>query len=106
MEHLRMSGAYWGLTALDIMGRLGDMNIDEIVPWILKCQDECGRHLLQVFYSVHCNCFLYICVHCCEKLVLGENVYLQIRSWNSDGNCRMQEVLEEIMSTTRTSCTR
>lgn len=46
MEHLRMSGAYWGLTALDIMGRLGDMSPDEIVPWVIKCQDECGRCLL------------------------------------------------------------
>ena len=41
-----MSGAYWGLTALDIMGRLGDMNPDEIVPWVIKCQDECGTRLL------------------------------------------------------------
>ena len=45
MEHLRMSGAYWGLTALDIMGRLGDMNPDEIVPWVVKCQDECGMYV-------------------------------------------------------------
>lgn len=42
MEHLRMSGAYWGLTALDIMKRLDEISIDEIVPWILKCQDESG----------------------------------------------------------------
>lgn len=48
MEHLRMSGAYWGLTALDIMGRLGDMNVDEIVSWILMCQDDCGSHLLKL----------------------------------------------------------
>ncbi|KAG0583695.1 hypothetical protein KC19_3G155800 [Ceratodon purpureus] len=42
MEHLRMSGEYLGLTALNIMGRLGDTNVDEIFAWILKCQDECG----------------------------------------------------------------
>jgi geranylgeranyl transferase type-2 subunit beta len=47
MEHLRMSGAYWGLTGLDIMGRLGDMSPDEIVPWVIKCQDECGNFLLK-----------------------------------------------------------
>lgn len=43
-----MNGAYWGLTALDIMGRLGDMKVDEIVPWILMCQDECGSHPLDL----------------------------------------------------------
>lgn len=42
MEHLRMSGAYWGLTALDLMGHLGDMNMDEIVTWLLGCQHDCG----------------------------------------------------------------
>jgi geranylgeranyl transferase type-2 subunit beta len=37
-----MSGAYWGLTALDLMGHLGDMNVDEIVTWLLGCQHDCG----------------------------------------------------------------
>ncbi|KAL2611693.1 hypothetical protein R1flu_023385 [Riccia fluitans] len=42
MEHLRMSGAYWGLTALDLMHSLNDMDGEEIAAWILKCQHDCG----------------------------------------------------------------
>lgn len=37
-----MSGAYWGLTSLDLMGRLDDMNADEVVAWLLKCQHDDG----------------------------------------------------------------
>lgn len=51
-----MSGAYWGLTALDLMGHLGDMNVDEIVTWLLGCQHDCGNSTLleittQFFFS-------------------------------------------------------
>jgi geranylgeranyl transferase type-2 subunit beta len=36
-EHLRMSGVYWGLTAMDLMGRRHEMPCDEIVEWVMKC---------------------------------------------------------------------
>ncbi|KAL4190985.1 hypothetical protein AMTRI_Chr07g27340 [Amborella trichopoda] len=42
MEHLRMNGAYWGLTALDLMGKLGAVDRDMVVSWVLKCQHDCG----------------------------------------------------------------
>ncbi|KZC07223.1 Geranylgeranyl transferase type-2 subunit beta, partial [Dufourea novaeangliae] len=42
MEHLRMSGMYWGLTALDIMGKLEQTNRDEILEFIAQCQTESG----------------------------------------------------------------
>ncbi len=37
-----MSGAYWGLTAMDLMGHIADMDANEIVAWLLKCQHDCG----------------------------------------------------------------
>ncbi|CAK9316258.1 unnamed protein product [Citrullus colocynthis] len=40
MEHIRMIGAYWGLTTLDILGKLDTVDIDEVVSWVLKCQHE------------------------------------------------------------------
>ncbi|XP_052732604.1 uncharacterized protein LOC108331811 isoform X8 [Vigna angularis] len=40
MEHLRMSGAYWGLTALDLLGKLGSVDVDEVTSWLLSCQHE------------------------------------------------------------------
>lgn len=39
-QHLRMSGIYWGLTGISLLGSdLSDMNIDGIVDWLLKCED-------------------------------------------------------------------
>ncbi|KAL0367103.1 UNVERIFIED_CONTAM: Geranylgeranyl transferase type-2 subunit beta 1 [Sesamum radiatum] len=42
MEHLRVNGAYWGLTTLDILGKLDAVNQDEVVSWIMQCQHESG----------------------------------------------------------------
>lgn len=33
-EHFWMSGMYWGLTAMDIMGRLHEMDTSRIVDWV------------------------------------------------------------------------
>jgi len=39
-EHLRMGGVYWGVSAMALLKRLeGDDRREEIVEWILKCQD-------------------------------------------------------------------
>lgn len=37
-EHFRMSGVYWGLTALHLLGALGAMEQEEVVAWLLRCQ--------------------------------------------------------------------
>lgn len=42
MEDLRMNGAYWGLTTLDLLGRLQVVNQDEVISWIMPCQHESG----------------------------------------------------------------
>ncbi|KAM3380454.1 geranylgeranyl transferase type-2 subunit beta 1 isoform X1 [Capsicum galapagoense] len=42
MEHLRLNGAYWGLTTLDIMGKLGAVEQDEVISWVMQCQHESG----------------------------------------------------------------
>ncbi|XP_015491219.1 geranylgeranyl transferase type-2 subunit beta [Parus major] len=41
-EYLRMSGVYWGLTAMDFMGQLHRINKEEILSFIKSCQYECG----------------------------------------------------------------
>jgi len=40
-EHLRMGGVYWGVSAMALLGKLEgeDRRRDELVAWILKCQD-------------------------------------------------------------------
>ncbi|GAB4851328.1 hypothetical protein Ancab_030721 [Ancistrocladus abbreviatus] len=42
MEHLRMNGAYWGLMTLDLLGKLDAVDQDEVISWIMLCQDESG----------------------------------------------------------------
>jgi len=33
-EHFWMSGMYWGLTAMALMGRLDDMDTAKILDWV------------------------------------------------------------------------
>eukprot|EP00871_Galdieria_phlegrea_P003241 jgi/Galph1/3918/GphlegSOOS_G2631.1 len=40
--HKRTSGAYWTLTALDLLHALEQTNENEIVSWILSCQQPLG----------------------------------------------------------------
>ncbi|XP_062150822.1 geranylgeranyl transferase type-2 subunit beta 1-like [Alnus glutinosa] len=42
MEHLRMNGTYWGLTTLDLLGKLDTVDVDEVVSWVMECQHESG----------------------------------------------------------------
>jgi len=48
MDHLRMNGAYWGLTTLALLDKLGSVSEDEVVSWVMTCQHESG-----VCYSVY-----------------------------------------------------
>jgi len=41
-EHLKMSGVYWALMSLDLMGSLHLMSRDSIISWVLLCQHENG----------------------------------------------------------------
>ncbi|XP_020252021.1 geranylgeranyl transferase type-2 subunit beta 1-like isoform X2 [Asparagus officinalis] len=43
MEHLRINGAYWGLTTLDILHKISAVDPDEVISWVMKCyHDDCG----------------------------------------------------------------
>jgi len=54
-QQFRMSGVYWGLTALAVMGRdLNDeLNIPEIVDWVLSCQHENGGFSADIGHDPH-----------------------------------------------------
>ncbi|KAF3568821.1 hypothetical protein DY000_02019178 [Brassica cretica] len=47
MDHLRINGAYWGLTTLDLLDKLGSVSVDEVVSWLMTCQHESGLSLLE-----------------------------------------------------------
>lgn len=66
-EYLRMSGVYWGLTVMDLMGQLHHMNKEEILAFIKSCQHECGGisasighdpHLLYTLSAVQVNRYI------------------------------------------------
>lgn len=37
MEHIRLNGAYWGLTTLDLLHKLHVVEAAEVVDWIMSC---------------------------------------------------------------------
>lgn len=57
-EHFRMSGTYWGLTALHLLGRLDSIDGANVVAWVLRCQRENGgfggseRHDAHLLYTL------------------------------------------------------
>ncbi|OMP12003.1 Prenyltransferase/squalene oxidase [Corchorus olitorius] len=53
MDHLRMNGAYWGLTTLDILGKLHAVDADEVISWIMKCQHESGGFAGNIGHDPH-----------------------------------------------------
>ena len=71
-EYLRMSGVYWGLTVMDLMGQLHRMNREEILVFIKSCQHECGGVSASIGHDPH---LLYtlsaVQVSPCETLTLG-----------------------------------
>lgn len=54
-EHLRMSGIYWGLTAMALMGRQEAMKTDEIVSFVLRCMHPCGGFSGNIGHDPHSN---------------------------------------------------
>lgn len=58
-EFLRLSGIYWGVTALDLMENVDKIDQDEIVEYIKKCQcpvsggiSPCEGHDPHILYTL------------------------------------------------------
>lgn len=43
-QHLRMSGVYWGLMSMALMGRdlRKEMGAEDLANWVMRCQHEGG----------------------------------------------------------------
>lgn len=65
MEHLRLNVAYWGLTTLDILGKLDAVDQEKVVSWIMQCQDESGLYSLTRIYGIQSVSLLtkYACIN-------------------------------------------
>ncbi|OMO86750.1 Prenyltransferase/squalene oxidase [Corchorus olitorius] len=53
MDHIRMNGAYWGLTTLDLLGKLKTIDEDEVISWIMECQHESGGFAGNIGHDPH-----------------------------------------------------
>lgn len=42
LEFLRISGVYWGLTAMDLMGQLPRMSKEDVLVFVHSCQHASG----------------------------------------------------------------
>jgi geranylgeranyl transferase type-2 subunit beta len=68
-QHLRMSGVYWGLTAMCVLGCdiKKEMNSDYIVEWVMSCQHESGGfggnndHDAHILYTLSALQILALC---------------------------------------------
>lgn len=75
MEHLRLNGAYWGLTTLDMLGKLNVVDQDEVVSWVMQCQHESGLCYMVTCYNIvdfGLNLFIYFSVkNVCLLISMG-----------------------------------
>ena len=58
-EHLKMSGAYWCIGALRLLGKLDDSRKDEMVQFIQACQHDCGGFGGNLGHDPHMTSSLY-----------------------------------------------
>lgn len=52
-EFLRVSGIYWGLAAMDLIGQLDRMNKQEVLDYILSCYHSSGGFSPAVCHDPH-----------------------------------------------------
>jgi prenyltransferase beta subunit len=49
-EHLRVSGLYWGLTALTLLGREDALPREDVIAFLLRCQHTDGTGALRAVH--------------------------------------------------------
>lgn len=82
-EHLRMSGMYWGLTALDLMGNLDKTEKDEVLDFIRKCQHDCGGFGASISHDPHMlhtlSAIQILCIYDAVDIIDIESVVTYIK---------------------------
>ncbi|XP_035234156.1 geranylgeranyl transferase type-2 subunit beta-like [Stegodyphus dumicola] len=52
-EYLRLSGIYWGLTALDLMGQVEKLDKESVLEFLKSCQHKCGGFSSSIGHDPH-----------------------------------------------------
>jgi len=60
MEHLKVSGMYWGLTALALVDRLDTLSQVEVIEFVKKCQNKDGT---DTDFPPYTKCWLHLTRH-------------------------------------------
>ncbi|XP_054271296.1 geranylgeranyl transferase type-2 subunit beta-like [Macrosteles quadrilineatus] len=90
-EYLRMSGMYWGLTAMSLMNSLAQMDRQQVVSFLKQCVDESGGisasvghdpHLLYTLSAVQIACLL----DCVDVLPVDKLVSYVVSLQQPDGS--------------------
>ncbi|CAN6974395.1 unnamed protein product [Brassica oleracea var. botrytis] len=71
MDHLRMNGAYWGLTTLALFEKLSSVSLDEVVSWLMTCQHESGGFAGNTGHDPH---VLYTLISAVQILALFDKL--------------------------------
>ncbi|RHZ46932.1 hypothetical protein Glove_603g3 [Diversispora epigaea] len=58
-EHLRLSGVYWGLTALDLLKNVNTLNREDVVKYVVSCQHDNGGFSGHIGHDPHLTHTLY-----------------------------------------------
>ncbi|CAG8626148.1 5443_t:CDS:2, partial [Scutellospora calospora] len=58
-EHLRLSGVYWGLTALDLMNNIDALKREDVVKYVVSCQHDNGGFGGHIGHDPHISYTLY-----------------------------------------------
>lgn len=58
-EHLRLSGIYWGITALDLMNHIDALPRNEIIDYVKSLQHENGGFRADKDHDAHLSNTLY-----------------------------------------------
>ncbi|KAJ8300460.1 hypothetical protein KUTeg_021979 [Tegillarca granosa] len=89
-EYLRMSGIYWGLTVMDLMGHLDKMNKNEVLQFVQQCQHECGGIGASIGHDPHLLYTLSAVQGRLEAIDVDKAVEFVLSCMNFDGGfgCR------------------
>ena len=58
-EHLKLPGAYWWISALNLLNRLDSKRKEEMTAFIKNCQSESGGIGGNIDHDAHITCWLY-----------------------------------------------
>lgn len=90
-EYLRLSGVYWGLTAMDLIGQIQRMDKEEIMEFVKSCQHESGgfspapKHDKSILYTL--SAIQIACIYDCLDIINQDKVVKYIASLqNEDGS--------------------